>query len=189
MNLPDGVVGVVGAEEADAEDEPDAATAFWEGPGVGLDCGLPMAAPPSVDPMVIPGPVPRLPDHFYVSNVSSSRPSFLTSRGDWDCPSYDRYDLSATGNARNVKSCYGLAGFHYFSLSVFSKFTSLRRHFFSSSSTLLISTGNWEGMKMSGRGIYMNFFKYIQISHSRVSKITQYVTRIMNCDLVHIGYM
>ena len=54
MNLPDGVVGVVGAEEADAEDEPAAAAAFWEGPGVGLDCGLPMAAPPSVDPMVIP---------------------------------------------------------------------------------------------------------------------------------------
>ena len=51
MNFPDGVVGVVGAEEA--EDELRAAF-WWEGPGVGLDCGLTMAAPPSVEPMMGP---------------------------------------------------------------------------------------------------------------------------------------
>ena len=56
MNLPEGVVGVVGAEE-DEEERP-AGAALWAGRpgGVGLDRGLTMAAAPSVDPMVL-GPI------------------------------------------------------------------------------------------------------------------------------------
>ena len=69
MKLPDGVVGVVGAEEEEEEDGGPAA-------GVRLDCGLLTMAPPppSVDPMMTPV---SLTDHLYVSNVSS-----------WDCQGY-----------------------------------------------------------------------------------------------------
>ena len=54
MNLPDGVVGVVGAEE-DEEEATAAAAALGAG-GTGLDSGLTMAAAPSVDPIVV-GPI------------------------------------------------------------------------------------------------------------------------------------
>ena len=66
MNLPAGVVGVVGAED---EEAPAAAA-----PGAGLDSGLTMAAP-SVDPMVGPDSLATLtslmsaPNHFEAAKI------------------------------------------------------------------------------------------------------------------------
>ena len=70
MNLPpEGVVGVVGAED---EEEGATAAALWAGGctgGAGLDIGLTMAAAPSVDPMVL-GPIfTSAQNHFEATKI------------------------------------------------------------------------------------------------------------------------